>query len=201
MINESNAVKNFRISRKYKVKHWNALTFESETDWGTAVKIFRDRIETRYLEHIDRILRHRTSGFAALTLDCALIETLEQFRRGSAGTPSKKGMAFFVSFLTETSFKEFFANDSAKAFYKNIRCGLIHKGEATLSRIKRNSRDPMISLMPDGEGLVLNAEVFHAHLKTAIDEYVKRLEDPESVVERDAFRKKMDYICESDVAD
>jgi hypothetical protein len=75
------------ISRTYKAKHWEALTFKSDADWQTAVAIFQDGISTRYLEHIERIIGHRTSGFAVLTLDCALIETSEQFRQGTEETP------------------------------------------------------------------------------------------------------------------
>ena len=54
------------ISRNYKVDDWKALTFKTEDDWQKALVIFRDRMETRYLEHIRRILGHHTSGFAAM---------------------------------------------------------------------------------------------------------------------------------------
>lgn len=66
-----------RISRNYKAEHWRALTFDTEADWQRAIEIFIDRLNTRYLIHIKELLRHRTSGFAVLTLDCAIIETLE----------------------------------------------------------------------------------------------------------------------------
>jgi hypothetical protein len=71
------------ISRNYKAHQWEALKLMTEADWETGVDIFEDRMESRYLVHAPRILDHNTSGFAALTLDCAVIETMEQFRRGT----------------------------------------------------------------------------------------------------------------------
>lgn len=78
-----------RISRTYTVDDWKALTLTTEADWLRAVAIFKDRLETRYLEHIRELLPRQTSGFVVLALDCALIETLEQFKHGgsSEGAP------------------------------------------------------------------------------------------------------------------
>jgi hypothetical protein len=123
------------ISRNYKVDDWKSLTLKTEDDWQKGVEIFLDRIKTRYLEHIDRIMGHHTSGFAVLALDCTVIETLEQFRRGKPKTPFGKGEAYFVTFLTSTSFNKHFGKDQAMMFYKQIRCGLLHQTEATDSQV------------------------------------------------------------------
>lgn len=184
------------ISRNYKAENWEALGFESESDWQIAVKIFKDRIDTRYLEHVRRIIKHRTSGFAVLTLDCALIETLEQFRQGTEETPWGQGEEYFVSFLTGTSFKEHVSAEQARLFYRNIRCGLLHQGEAKSSLVKRNSTHPLISFTEDHKGVIVNAKVFHAQLRRTIHEYLDLLRKPESTEERAAFRKKMNYICQ-----
>jgi hypothetical protein len=184
------------ISRNYKAKHWEALTFKSEADWEIAVAIFQDRINTRYLEHIERIIRHRTSGFAVLTLDCALIETLEQFRQGTENTPWKENEKYFVSFLRGTSFKEHVTEEQARLFYANIRCGLLHQGEAKSSLVKRSSTLPLISFTEDHKGVIVNANVFHAQLRKTIDQYSDLLRKPESTIERAAFRRKMNYICQ-----
>jgi hypothetical protein len=183
------------ISRNYKAADWDALTFKSEADWQTAVEIFLDRIETRYLEHIERIIKHRTSGFAVLTLDCALIETLEQFRQGTDNTPWKHGETYFISFLRTTSFKEYVSAEQARLFYTNIRCGLLHQGEAKSSSVKRNSTHPLIAFTDDRKGVIVNAKAFHAQLRRMVREYANILKRPESTRERAAFRRKMDYIC------
>jgi hypothetical protein len=184
------------ISRNYKAEDWEALRFKSEADWETAVAIFQDRINTRYLEHIERIIKHRTSGFAVLTLDCALIETLEQFRQGTGETPWKQCEEYFVSFLTGTSFKQHISAEQASVFYTNIRCGLLHQGEAKSSLVKRNSTLPLIAFTEDHKGVIVNAKAFHAQLRTTINEYSDLLRNPESTKERAAFRRKMNYICQ-----
>jgi hypothetical protein len=184
-----------RISRNYKAEHWNALTFATEGDWQKGVEIFMDRLTTRYLLHIQRLLRHQTSGFAVLTLDCALIETLEQFRRGVPETPPGKVKEYFLAFLTGTSFSQDFTREHAVLFYKVIRCGLLHQSEAKSSLVKRSETLPLIELTEDRKGLILNAKAFHAKLERVIGEYVSVLQNPESKQARAAFRKKMDSIC------
>jgi hypothetical protein len=188
-------VSNMLISRSFTVDDWKALTFGSEVDWEKAVTMFLDRMETRYLEHIRRILRRRTSGFAALALDCAVIEMMEQFRRGEPKTPSGKGKKFFVSFLTETSFSPDVSKEQARVFYKNIRCGLLHQTEAEDSLVKRNNTRPIIAFTNDHKGVVVNAKVFHQRLEQVIREYAENLKDPKSEKEREAFRTKMNFIC------
>jgi hypothetical protein len=184
-----------RISRNYKADHWKALTFTSEADWQKAVDMFYDRLKTRYLLHIQRLLRHSTSGFAVLTLDCALIETLQQFRKGTRKTPGGEVQQYFISFLTETSFSKHIDEELAKVFYKKIRCGLIHQAEVESSLVKRSTTLPMIEFTKDRKGLNINATAFHTQLEQAIDEYADMLRKPGSTEVRTAFRTKMDFIC------
>jgi hypothetical protein len=183
------------ISRNYKADDWKALTLQTEDDWKKAVTIFLDRMETRYLEHIRRILQHRTSGFSALALDCAVIETMEQFRRGEPKTRFGDGKKYFISFLTETSFSPDVSTKQARVFYKNIRCGLLHQTEAQDSLVKRNDTRPLIAFTKDHKGVVVNAKVFHERLEQVIREYAEKLKNPNSTKERDAFRTKMNFIC------
>jgi|ERR1019366_9167068 hypothetical protein len=130
-----------------------------------------------------------------LTLDCAVIETLEQFRRGVPETPPGKSGEYFASFLTQTSFSQYFTDERARLFYKVIRCGLLHQSEAKLSLVKRSSTLPLIAFTEDRKGLIINAKAFHAKLEVVIGEYASLLRNPESEPTRTAFRKKMDSIC------
>jgi len=183
------------ISRSYKDKHWRALKFESDEDWKKGIDIFLDRMETRYFLHIRRILKHTTSGFAALALDCTVIETLEQFRQVTRRAPPRKTEAYFVSFLTGTSFSAFVTEHQARLFYTQIRCGLLHQSEAEGSLIKRNDTDPLISTTKNNKGVIVNAKAFHAQLEKVVNEYADVLRKPESSEQRAAFRKKMNFIC------
>ncbi len=185
-----------RISRNFKIRDWKALHFTEESDWERAVALFHDRIETRYLEHIESIIDHPTSGFAVLTLECALIETLQQFRTGKGKTPRKEVGEYFVSFLTETSFGAHFDKPKAELFYTSIRCGLHHQSEAEgNSRIKRGGGRPLVAYTADGKGIVINVNEFHELFKQVLTEYEDSIRDPAKTDVRETFRKKMNYIC------
>jgi hypothetical protein len=185
-----------RISRNFKIRDWRALHFKEEADWVQAVEIFHDRIETRYLEHIDTIIDNPTSGFAVLTLECALVETLQQFRTGKSKTPKYKVGEYFVAFLTETSFKNYFDKPKAELFYTSIRCGLHHQSEAAgSSRIKRGGGRPLVAYTVDGKGIVINVNEFHQLFKSVLSEYEDSVRKPANTDVRDAFGKKMNYIC------
>ena len=60
--------------------------------WKTAIDIFEDRVEGRFLKQIEILAGKNDgkirefSGFAIIALDCLLIETLRQFYRGSKRT-------------------------------------------------------------------------------------------------------------------
>jgi hypothetical protein len=185
-----------QISRKYNVEHWRKLDFTSEADWQMAVTIFQDRLETRYLEHIRALLSRKTSGFAVLALDCALVETLQQFRLGTRKTPERHGKKYFVSFLTTTLFSQHFDDMSAGLFNTTIRCGLLHQTEAgATSRIKRASDCPVVAYTSDHSGIVINTERFHDLLEKVIANYVADLRNPASDLARAAFLNKMKFIC------
>lgn len=184
-----------RISAQYTTEDWKALTFSDEAEWELAVDMFRDRINSRYLDHIDSLMTRKVSGFAVLSLDCVLIETMQQFREGTRNTPSGKGKQYFVNFLTGTAFSQHFATKSAERFYKEIRCGLLHQSEAEgSSRIKRGDR-PLVELTADEKSVIVNVPRFHELLKEVIASYASELLRPESTACRKAFRKKMNFIC------
>jgi hypothetical protein len=187
-----------KISGNYEDSHWKTLTFATEADWEKGIAIFQDRMETRYLRHVRRILEKTTSGFAALTLDCAVIEALEQFRRGKKKTPRREGKKYFVSFFTKTSFSDHVTEEKARLFYTAIRCGLVHQTEAQDSLVRRNSKAPLMAFTKDRKGLIVNAKVFHEQLEAVILEYADKLRKPESKDQRAAFRKKVNFICRVD---
>jgi len=184
-----------RISASYTVEDWKALTFSSQDDWELAIDMFKDRLKTRYLEHIDVLISRKTSGFAVLSLDCVLVETLQQFRNGASKTPQGKGKQYFVDFLTGTAFAKHFTAQTAAIFYTEIRCGLLHQSEAEgTSRIKRGTL-PLVALTADNKSIVVNVHLFHDLLKQVIESYAEELLQPQSLGARIAFRKKMNFIC------
>ncbi len=133
--------------RNWTDTHWKALSFFTEDNWETAIEIFEDRIKYRYLDAIGILQKddnthyqdhnQRRFGFAMMALDCLLIETLAQFYDGLKDSDEAKKLLglknsdFYVKFLTEKSFvlKSAFDRLKALAFYRSIRCGILHQAE------------------------------------------------------------------------
>jgi hypothetical protein len=151
---------NTRISPKKDRDYWLVSDWQSaknRNDWDTMIRIFRDRINNRYLLAVQELLQAdqayltRRLGFAIMALDCLLVETLHQYYAGMQESPrggsdirlngkrasnirelGKNGQ-FYCRFFTEASFKftEHFNNHEKEAvfFYQDIRCGILHSGE------------------------------------------------------------------------
>ncbi len=185
-----------RISPHYTTEDWRRIDFSKEEGWQKAIDIFEDRIRGRFLDIIDRIQNQTYSGFAVLALDCLLIETLQQFREGVEQTPHGRSKEYFVRFLTESSFKEFFDEKKAKIFYDQIRCGILHQAEVKgSSRVIIREGTPLVSFTEDGKGLIINRRLFHSQLVKEFENYVSSLRCPTNSDLRERFRKKMEYIC------
>lgn len=185
-----------RISPRYNVDDWNRLTFSGESDWEKAIDIFADRIDGRFLKVVDMIEPYEHAGFAVMALDCLLMETLQQFRQGNANTPKNKSCDYFVRFLTDTAFGDFFTRDMAIDFYEQIRCGIVHQAETKQnSRVLIREDIPLVTPTANGRGLVINRRRFHRQLVRVFEEYVSCLRDPSQAELRSKFRKKMDHIC------
>src|SRR3990172_7794555 len=72
-----------KLSPRYTEKQWNAA-FDGPEDWDTGIDIVEDRIKGRWLDAADRLLGESQSGFAILTLDCIVLESLWGFMNGQA---------------------------------------------------------------------------------------------------------------------
>jgi hypothetical protein len=186
-----------RISPNYTVDDWKRIDLSQEAEWRRAVEIFADRIQGRFLVPISKIEKnYEYGGFAVLALDCLLIETLQQFRMGKAKTPPGEGGEYFTSFLTETSFGEFFNQEMAKMFYQQFRNGILHQAEVKgTSRIRITENLPLVSPTLDGKGLVINRKRFHKQLVQEFKSYMDKLKNPTNRQLQKNFKKKMDYIC------
>jgi hypothetical protein len=189
-----------KIGAKFDTSDWPALrtrlTSGDADAWQDAGSLLRDRIAGRYLAHACELLKRRYSGFAVLAIDCAVVEALEQFRRGEKETPWKKGKEFFRDFLTQTRLGEHFTPAMADLFYETVRCGILHQAETKADTLvkKKKTVQFVVRLSPTGKGLVINAARFHDELKRALDDYEDALVtgDPQL---RANFIKKMNHIA------
>ena len=185
-----------KISPSFTTRDWHSISFESEKDWHCAIGIFKERTEERFLRPIGQIEKCSYGGFAVLALDCLLIEMLEQFREGVNRTPSGKSRDYFVAYLTETSFGEYFDKRKAELFYRQIRCGILHQAELRgSSKIVNNDDDPMVVYSDDNRGLIVNRKRFHECLVKEFEGYLAMLADASNVEIRERFLSKMKSIC------
>ncbi len=181
-----------RISKTFSKADWLNLDFNSPDVWNTAVGIFQDRIGTRFIKPLERLLPIDGAGFLVMAIHCLLMELLEQFRRGENDTPPRNGQDFFVSFLGQPEFG--FTENQAKTFYDHFRCGLHHQGQT-----KKDSRIVMkgalLAVQPDGESLSINRTELHDALVRWINNYSTTIRQGLDPQVRHHFKKKMDYIC------
>ena len=191
-----------KIGGEFLAKDWprlrKRLDAGDDSAWKEAVAVLRARVGGRYLEQARQIMGRPYSGFAVLAIDSAVIETLEQFRRGVRETPWKKSGEFFRVFLTTTRLKKFFTVATADLFYTTIRCGILHQGE-TKSDSLVTKKQPRFVVRPShtGKGIVVNARRFHEELETAFEDYVSAILGGDQNL-RAAFIKKMGHIAKSE---
>jgi len=191
-----------KIAPNVDASEWKKLDLTSEqgADWTRAIEIFRERIETRYLQPVDllvgldenRLAPERRFGFTVLAIDCLLVETLQAFTEGRTNT-ERVSRSIFVTFLTTRRlFRHFFDAALAERFYKEIRCGILHQAETT-GNTRIWSVGPLVQI--DGQKLILNRSEFHKRLRGEFDTYVSDLAGGADKKLRTNFRAKMDYIC------
>jgi hypothetical protein len=182
------------ISPRYKDTDWKALNLATQSDWRKAVRMVEDRLNARFLDAVKLIDKQDFAGFAVLALDCLLIETLQQFREGADETPRRKGEQYFVGFLTTAPFSAYFSKANAAKFYDHFRCGILHQAEIkSSSKVRRNGQ--LVAPTPDGNGLIINREQFHATLRKAFAAYLRALRNRGDGLLCQNFVKKMDFIC------
>jgi hypothetical protein len=181
------------------------LVNRDSPDWDIAIKIFKDRMEGRFLKHIELLNKNPNrkigifAGFAIMSLDCLFIETLEQFCKGKIRTG--QGMdekAFFDFFQRSPKFKMFF-NTQTKAiiFYQQIRCGLLHQAQTkrkSTIHIRNEEMLQWVNPQKIEEGLKIQRILFHDEVVDIYNSYVHKLEDKRNLNLRRKLKRKMNFI-------
>lgn len=198
--------KGIQISPKYYKSDWEKLSLEGKSsDWKKAVEIFDDRMKGRFFDQIDLLNNNPNrdigifAGFAIISLDCLLIETIEQFISGRIRTG--QGMdekSFFDFFQRSTIFKEFF-NTQTKAtiFYRQIRCGLLHQAQTKgKSTIHIRKEPPLQWVDPNDfrKGIRIQRKKFHKEILNIYESYCEQLNDDKNLNIKRKFKKKMEHI-------
>jgi len=190
------------IAPGHAVAEWKRLCLDDPggADWDGAINIFEIRIRRRYIEAVDVLIAHDLEqvhgsfGFAILSIDCLLIETLQGFREGLIDhtRQSKRLIKKFLS--TRPGFMPYFGSEEdADAFYANYRCALLHSGE-TVGDFRVQRRGPMLERLPCGR-INVNRTAFHEAIKVEFAGYLQELRAGIDIPLRNFFRIKMNAIC------
>lgn len=200
----------------WTVSDWQQLNLgqADSGDWETAIQIFEDRTNFRFVDAIETLKQNddehygtyktRRFGFAAVALMSLLMETLAQFYAGKKESPTKYNNVFYTHFLSEDSLflKRHFQSCKAMVFYKTIRCGILHQAETKENSLIRYRKEGDINYeipfekLNEDSMIVYWAALFNL-LKQEIAEYTKTLRLGEDQDRRNKFKTKMDFICRS----
>lgn len=154
--------------------------------------LIRRRFCERYLNPITSIPAENKSGFCMVAIGCLMIEALECFHQGWATSDRKSQIAFSQFIDREQGFS--LLKGHADAFYKHVRCGILHQAETTGGwRIRRDKDKPLF----EAGTKTLNANAFIDALSKSLEGYCRRLE---TVPWEDALwnsaRAKLEAVCE-----
>jgi hypothetical protein len=177
------------LSTKVTVAMYRKM--EQEGHWEAMADFIHHRFRERYIIPVLSVNPEEKNGFLIMGVSCLLIETLETFYQGWESTeptkkePGKSKLAFTLFFDHQWQFKPF--QGHASAFWKHVRCGILHQGEATGGwRVRRSG--PLF----DESDLLINATKFHQRVSGALDSYRTELIRSSSDSERwNNFRTKM----------
>lgn len=183
-----------RISPNYDSRAWQALDLGDSDDWVKATAIVRDRLEGRFLRFASLCLEYEYSGFVVLSIDCLLAETVQQFSEGiTDGRYQSKEL--IKRFLEGGRFQPDFDAAAREAFYKDIRCGLLHQAEAKGMWLVRRNQPSLLHKTIRGNAYIIDVKRFHAAVQGSLDDYLSLVTEPASAGVRANLWQKMNHIC------
>ncbi len=194
------------ISEKYTYEGYLRLNFKldsTEEIWEEAINIFTDRINSRIIYGIDKLIANKNKhemlkyGFPIMILQCSLIDTFAKFRYGS-DNQTKRFKDFLMEYLL-FDFKEEEKEKIAKKFYKDIRCGIVHSGSTeNMSGLSCDSLN-LITTMKEKDREFISVDIFimDKKLREYFAEYKEKLKDKEQYELRKNFVKIMNGVCKA----
>ena len=183
------------ISVKYKKQDYlniHLTNSSSSADFDTAIAIFSDRINGRFLDQIHFLLNDcNKNGFSVMALVCLLIETFAQFKNGLNDTSSTSA-ATYSDFLYY-DLGCFPSQQVAKKFYTYIRCGILHQAQTKPKSGLTFGATNAVNW--SNNFLMISVDRFVEAVDTYFFEYCNQLRDPSNSELRLNFIKKMNFIC------
>ena len=203
-----------QISPYYENTDWNDLNLDASYSegWITGAEIVKDRIHGRYLAQIE-ILEDNLdpkiweySGFLIMSVDCMVIETLNQFYLGISDTndpvngyKGRNKESFRDFFKGSQFFDQHFDDDYSFIFYEHIRNGLLHQAQTKKRTLIRIGENKMVKKVTNNieDGIIIDRGKFHEALVNEFNSYIQNLKTDET--DYDGLRgkcvRKMQTIC------
>lgn len=189
------------IAPNFTAEQWNRLDLdENEDDWQTAINVFNERLNARYIEPVEKLIESESGlkasekrfGFTILAIDLLLMETIQAFKEGLRTTDGKSKQTFMNFLKNSPHFSGYFTTKAQREkFHKAFRCGILHQGEVQSSALVWSFGE----LYERIDGMeVLNRTAVHHALKSDLQDYVAQLRTPASKELRSKFKKKMDFL-------
>jgi hypothetical protein len=113
-----------KLSSRHTIADYRRM--EKHKDRQGISALIELRLRERYVDPLER--SPAKNGFASMALACLLIETLQSFREGRPDTRNRSRKMFQRHFNENTRLIDFAPVSSR--FYWDVRCGLLHQGEA-----------------------------------------------------------------------
>lgn len=185
-----------RISPKFTSSRWAALNRARREDWRTAADIVKDRLDGRFLSYATEAIESPHSGFLVLAIDSLVMETIQQFRDGVIDGTGQCA-SLIERFLEGPRFQPEFNGNARTAYYRDIRCGLLHQAEARGLWLVRRDQKELLSLLagPEG-GYIIDVVKFHQRVQDSLQDYIDEIQAPASELLRENLWSKMDSICD-----
>lgn len=216
---------NINIAGIRTIQDWRdlsaRLSVHADENWDIAFQFFEERITTRYLNPIRKILEmdlNTGEGFAVVNLQCSLIETIECFWNGwiyefkvakkgvkpsykyKMGPATYKGSRvrnrdIFIKFFEEREpFKSL--GIDGDDFFENVRCGLLHETQTKNNWVIRKEEDMQIEFYKvDGNKKIIYRKKFQDAIETVITEFKSQLVTNGNSSLRQNFVDKFNHMC------
>lgn len=180
----------------------------SEDEWKPLVDFFWNRYNKRYFDQIKILQCHsdyeirNNCGFLMATIDCILIETLEQCYSGTDESNYDRLHDPFCEFFKRVdAFKDVIKdNGDAGKFAGLVRSGLLHQSKTKkTSIINKQSDTPILDWIDPNnknQGFKLNRDKFHEVVFQQYEKLIKEIEKPEQVDLRKKFKSKLRTLLE-----
>lgn len=192
----------FKINKNF-IEKLDPENFDG-VNWKIAVDYFKDRFNKRYFNQLHILIHNKDSairnncGFLVTTLDCVLIETLEQFYTGHNETKNID-TAFLNFFKRNTKLNNLLENrKDVGIFLGFIRSGLVHQAmtkKQSIINIKK--KDLFIKWIDNTDkklGFEINRNNFHSCVIEEYNLYAESILNGNDVELLKNFKNKLLYI-------